>query len=62
VTLDERARREIYIQLQKLLVEDAPAVWLFAHPRLLVSRKGVQGFWKDLPIPALDLSEVAWSR
>ncbi|HUF94156.1 MAG TPA: ABC transporter substrate-binding protein [Candidatus Limnocylindria bacterium] len=61
VTLDDRARREQYGQLQKMLVEDAPAVWLYVHPRLVVARKGVQGLWKDLPLPSADLSEVSWS-
>jgi peptide/nickel transport system substrate-binding protein len=59
VTLDDKARRELYGQMQRLLVEDAPAVWLFMHPRLAVVRKGVQGVWKDLPLPAGDLSEVS---
>ena len=44
------------------MVEDAPVVWLYIHPRLAVTRKGLTGFWKDLPLPAMDLSEVAWSR
>ena len=61
VTLDDKARREQYVQLQKMLVEDAPAVFLFIHPRLDVAKKGVTGFWKDLPIPSNDLSEVGWS-
>ena len=62
VTLDDKARRDLYVQMQKLLVEDAPAVWLFMHPRLAVTRKGVQGVWKDLPLPASDLSEVSAGR
>jgi len=62
VTLDDRARRDLYVQMQKLLVEDAPAVWLFMHPRLAVAKKGVQGLWKDLPIPAADLAEVSWAK
>jgi peptide/nickel transport system substrate-binding protein len=62
VTLEDRARRELYETLQRMLVEDAPAVWLFMHPRLLVAKKGLQGFWKDLPIPSADLSEVAWTK
>ena len=61
VTLDDKARREQYGQLQKMLVEDAPAVFLFIHPRLAVAKKGVTGFWKDVPIPSNDLSEVGWS-
>ncbi len=62
VTLDDRARRELFVQMQKLLVEEAPVVWLYVHPRLVAARKGVQGIWKDLPIPAFDLSEVGWAR
>ncbi len=61
VTLDDKARREQYAQLQKMQVEDAPVVFLFIHPRLVVAKKGVTGFWKDLPIPSADLSEVGWS-
>ena len=35
------------------------SVWLYMHPRLAVTKKGVQGIWKDLPVPpADDLSEV----
>jgi peptide/nickel transport system substrate-binding protein len=62
VTLDDHARRDLYVQMQRLLVEDAPAAWLFMHPRLAVTKKGVQGIWKDLPLPASDLSEVGWAQ
>jgi peptide/nickel transport system substrate-binding protein len=62
VTLEDKARRDLYVQMQRMLVEDAPAVWLFMHPRLLVAKKGLHGLWKDLPIPSADLSEVAWTR
>ena len=62
VTLDDKARREQYVALQKMLVEDAPAVWLYMHPRLVVAKKGVTGIWKDLPVPSADLSEIAWSK
>jgi peptide/nickel transport system substrate-binding protein len=61
-TPDDRARRDLYVQMQKLLVEEAPAVWLYVHPRLVVAKKGLTGFWKDLPLLAMDLSEVAWAR
>jgi hypothetical protein len=27
-----------------------------------VTKKGVTGIWKDLPIPSLDLSEVGWQK
>jgi peptide/nickel transport system substrate-binding protein len=60
-TVDDKARRDLYAQMQKLMVEDAPVVWLFMHPRLAVAKKGVQGLWKDLPASAADLSEVSWA-
>ena len=62
VTLEDRARRTLYAQMQTLLAEEAPVVWLYVHPRLVVTRAGVEGVWKDLPIPALDLSEVSRAR
>ena len=62
VTVDDKKRRELYVKLQNMLVEEAPAVWLYMHPRLVAAKKGVTGIWKDLPIPSLDLSEVAWQK
>src|SRR2546429_520319 len=62
ITVDDKARRELYVKMQKKLVEDAPVVWLYIHPRLAVTKKGLQGLWKDLPLPASDLSEVAWTK
>jgi peptide/nickel transport system substrate-binding protein len=61
VTVDDKARREVYVDMQKVLVEEAPVVWLFMHPRLAVVKKGLQGLWKDLPASANDLSEVSWA-
>jgi peptide/nickel transport system substrate-binding protein len=62
VTVNDKARRDLYVQMLKKLVEDAPVVWLYVHPRLAVTKKGVTGLWKDLPLPAFDLSEVAWAK
>ena len=62
VTVDDKARREIYAEMQRMLAEDAPVVFLYIHPRLVVTKKGVQGFWKDLPVPSADLSEVSWAK
>jgi len=60
-TVDDKARRELYTQMQKLLVEEAPVVFLYMHPRLAVAKKGVQGLWQHLPVPSADLSEVSWA-
>ena len=62
VTVDDKARRELYVKIQKKLVEDAPVVWLYIHPRIAVTKKGLQGLWKDLPAPVFDLSEVSWVK
>jgi peptide/nickel transport system substrate-binding protein len=61
-TLDGPARRDLYVQMQKMLAADAPVVFLYMHPRPLVAKQGVEGFWKDLPAPAADLSEVSFTR
>jgi peptide/nickel transport system substrate-binding protein len=61
-TVDDRARRALYVKMQRKLVEDAPAVWLYIYPRLAVVKKGLQGVWKDLPLSVNDLSEVAWAK
>ena len=62
VTVDDKARRDLYVQMQRRLVEDAPVVWLYMHPRLAAAKRGFQGLWKDLPLPAFDLSEVSWAK
>lgn len=61
VTLDDKARRQQYAQMQRMLADEAPVVFLFIHPRLVVAKKGVTGFWKDLPIPSANLAEVGWT-
>jgi peptide/nickel transport system substrate-binding protein len=61
-TLDDAKRRALYQELQRIMVEEAPAVWLYAYPRIVAAKKGVQGIWKDLPTPSFDLSEVAWAK
>ena len=60
--LEDAKRRAAYLELQKIMVEEAPVVWLYVYPRLVAAKKGVQGIWKDLPTPSMDLSEVAWTK
>ncbi|MFQ5520222.1 MAG: ABC transporter substrate-binding protein [Candidatus Methylomirabilia bacterium] len=61
-TLDEDKRRELYAQLQKIMVEEAPVVWLFVHPRLVAAKNEVRGIWKHLPTPSIDLLQVYAER
>jgi peptide/nickel transport system substrate-binding protein len=60
--MDDKKRRELYVKMQKMLADEAPVVWLYMHPRLAVSKKSITGLWKNLPISALDMSEVAWQK
>jgi peptide/nickel transport system substrate-binding protein len=62
VTLDDAKRRALYHELQRIMVDEAPVVWLYVYPRIVAAKKGVQGIWKDLPTPSFDLSEVAWTK
>ena len=62
ITVDDAKRRDLYVRMQHMLADEAPAVWLYMHPRLMVAKKGVTGLWKDLPLPVLDLSEVSWQK
>ena len=61
-TVDDKKRREQFARLQKMMADEAPVVWLYMHPRLVVAKKGVTGIWKDLPISSMDLTEVAWQK
>jgi ABC-type transport system substrate-binding protein len=50
------------VELQKIMADEAPVVWLYVYPRLVAAKKGVTGIWKDLPTPSMDLSEVSWAK
>jgi peptide/nickel transport system substrate-binding protein len=60
--LDDAKRRALYQDLQKIMADEAPVVWLYVYPRIVAAKKGVQGIWKDLPTPSFDLSEVVWAK
>ena len=60
-TLDDKKRRELYGDPEDHGRRGAGGLALrLAAPRGV--KKGVQGIWKDLPTPAMDLSEVGWSK
>ncbi len=48
------------VEAQKQLAADAVNVYLFALPQVVVTKKGLKGFWKSSPIFANDLSQVHW--
>ena len=49
VTLDDKARRDLYVQMQQLLVEDAPVGVAVHAPAPGRDQEGRDGLWKDLP-------------
>jgi peptide/nickel transport system substrate-binding protein len=61
-TLDDARRRALYQELQRIMAEEAPVVWLYVYPYIVATKKGVQGLWSNLPTPSLDLSEVSWAK
>src|SRR4029453_9043103 len=36
-TLDDKKRRELYAQLQQIMADEAPVVWLYVYPRLVAA-------------------------
>jgi peptide/nickel transport system substrate-binding protein len=61
--LDDAKRRALYHELQKIMADEAPVVWLYAYPQIVAAKKGVQGISKDLPAgTSFDASEVGWAK
>ncbi|MGJ3265573.1 MAG: ABC transporter substrate-binding protein [Salinarimonas sp.] len=56
---DEQA--EIVGELQRILSEDQPAVFLYVLPKIGVWRADLEGLWTNQPIPANDVTEVRWT-
>lgn len=59
---DEKERVDLVGRLQRRLAEDEPVVFLYALPKVGVWNKNVQGLWKNLPIPANDLTAASWAK
>ncbi len=57
VTTDEERRHEIYAEMQRILADDAVAVYLLAPLSLVGVRKDVRG-WQVYPIDIYDLRTV----
>ena len=55
---DEEKRRKLYAIAQWIIAEDVPSAFLFSAPSLPALNKRVHNWWKDYPIPAVDVTEV----
>lgn len=47
-------------KLQEKLAADEPNIFLFSLPKIGVWNKNVKGLWKNMPIPANDLTQAYW--
>lgn len=59
-TTDEAARAALYGDLQRILAQDVPALFLFVQPKLGVWDAKLAGLWENEPVPSNDLTEVYW--
>ncbi|MDR5651471.1 ABC transporter substrate-binding protein [Ruixingdingia sedimenti] len=59
---DEAERLDLIGQLQTKLAQDAPNVFLYALPKIGVWNAKLEGLWKNLPLPANDLTQVRWTN
>ncbi|WHA43138.1 ABC transporter substrate-binding protein [Agrobacterium larrymoorei] len=60
LTSDAVVQDKLYGDAQKILAEDAPALFLFVMPKLGVWDKKLQGLWQNEPIPSNVLTDVHW--
>ena len=51
-----------YKKSQEILAQDVPALFLYAFPKIGVWKKGLQGMWKNQPVPSNDITDVFWSE
>lgn len=61
-TTDPAARDAIYGDVQTVLAEDVPALYLFVMPKLGIWNKGIEGLWRNEPIPSNVLTDVHWKE
>lgn len=57
---DEGERLKLLEQAQRLLAEDAAAIFLYQPHWLTAARKGLQGLWEQMPISVNDLATLRW--
>ena len=55
---NEKTRRQLYSVAQWIIGEEVPSAFLFSAPSLPAMRNEVKNWWKDYPIPAVDVTEV----
>lgn len=55
---DEARRRKLYALAQWIIAEDVPSAFLFSAPSLPAMKETVKNWWKDYPLPVVDVTRV----
>jgi peptide/nickel transport system substrate-binding protein len=53
-----KVRKQLYIECQKIIAEDAVNGFLYVIPSLPTMKKDVMNWWKNYPMTAVDVTEV----
>jgi peptide/nickel transport system substrate-binding protein len=61
-SLDDNHRKALYEQVQRLIADDAVNVFLYNGPYLVGMRRTVHNWWTNLPIPAIDVTQVSKTK
>ena len=58
VTTDTAARTRLYWQMQTMLADRAPGIWVFSAAAITAVQKNVYGWWKTQPTPNYNVARV----
>ncbi len=59
-TVDQNERNKLMGEAQKLVAEDAVAVYLYQPQFITIANARVKGLWKDVPLSVNDVSAMSW--
>ncbi|MBC5786222.1 ABC transporter substrate-binding protein [Ramlibacter sp. USB13] len=60
-TGNAQARTKLLADIQRMLADDAPMVFLYQPQWVTVANRNVRGLWRDMPIFVNDLSSISWA-
>lgn len=61
-TVNEQEREQLLADAQRMVAEDAVAVYLYQPQWITVGSSQLTGLWKDMPIFVNDLSALRWQQ
>jgi len=56
--MDDSRRGKLYAVAQWIIAEDVPSAFLFSAPSLPAMQETVKNWWKDYPLPVVDVTRV----